>query len=87
MKPINFKQSNMNLSKPKGWTDEQCGNLPVFTDGQQCISLWEMTFKERLLALLFGKIWLFVYSGHSQPPVGFIVDKEIFGKVENDTSI
>ena len=78
MEPMQFKQANKNLLKPESMTDEECGNLPVFTDGVQCISLWKMTWKERLLALLFGKLWVYVISGYTQPPIGFIIDREIF---------
>jgi hypothetical protein len=78
MEPMNFKQSNKDLLKPEGWTDEECATLPVFTDGKQCISLWKMTWRERLSALLFGKVWLFVISGQTQPPVGLLVNKDIF---------
>ena len=59
-------------------TDEECGNLPVFTDGETCISLWRMTWKERLSAFIFGRIWLFVVSGETQPPVSLMAEKEIF---------
>lgn len=78
MEPIKFPESNKDLLKPEGWTDEQCGSLPVFTEGQKCISLWKMTWKERISALFFGKVWLYVYSGHTQPPVGLLVTKQIF---------
>jgi hypothetical protein len=87
MKPINFSQSNKNLLKPEGMTDEECGSLPIYTDGGQCISLWQMTWKERLSALLFGKVWVYVLSGHTQPPIGFNVTREVFGKPDNDTTI
>jgi hypothetical protein len=82
MEPINFEQANKNLLKPEGWTDEQCGSLPVFTDGQQCISLWKMTWGERLSALFFGKVWLYVISGQTQPPVSLLATKQIFGEAK-----
>ena len=78
MEPMNFKQANKNLLKPEGMKDEECGSLPVFSDGTQCISLWKMTWRERLSALLFGKIWLSVYSGQTQPPVWLMAANEIF---------
>jgi hypothetical protein len=80
VEPSKFKQSNRDLLKPQGWTDEECGSLPVFTDGKVCISLWQMTWKERIQALLFGKVWLFVHSGQTQPPVALMAEREIFGK-------
>jgi hypothetical protein len=80
MEPTNFTQANKNLLKPEGMTDEECSSLPVFNDGSICISLWKMTWRERVSALLFGNIWLFVYSGITQPPVALMATKEIFGK-------
>jgi hypothetical protein len=80
MKPIEFKQANKNLLKPAGMTDEECGSLPVYCDGKECISLWKMTWKERLSAVFFGRIWLYVVSGQTQPPVSLMATREIFGK-------
>ena len=78
MEPTKFVQANKNLLKPEGMKDEECGSLQVFTDGKVCISLWQMTWGERLKALFFGKVWLFVHSGQTQPPVALMVEKEIF---------
>ncbi|KKL16707.1 hypothetical protein LCGC14_2492850 [marine sediment metagenome] len=39
MKPIEFPEANNTLQKPAGWTDEDCGPLPVFSDGKQSVSL------------------------------------------------
>jgi hypothetical protein len=83
MEPINFEQANKNLLKPPSMTDEECGSLPVFTDGTQCLSLWKMTWRERLSALLFGKVWLWVISGQTQPPVALQASKEVFDKHAN----
>ena len=77
MEPIKFKQSNKELLKPEGWTDEQCESLPVYSDGEQCVSLWKMTWRERLSALFYGKVWLFVYGGKTQPPVGMLDRKSV----------
>ena len=82
MEPNKFPQANKDLVKPEGWTDEECGTLPVYNDGQQCISLWKMTWRERFSALFFGKVWLFVVSGNTQPPVLLLATKEIFKEVE-----
>lgn len=84
MEPQTFKQATKTLGPPKGMTDEECGSLPVFTDGNQCISLWKMTWRERLSALFFGKIWLSVYSGQTQPPVWLMAANEIFTDVKQE---
>jgi len=78
MKPIKFKEANKNLLKPESMSDEECGSLWVFSDGEQCISCWRMTFKQRIKALLWGRVWLSVRSGNTQPPVRVDCDKTIF---------
>jgi hypothetical protein len=84
MKPIQFPEANATLAKPPGMTDEECGPLPVFNDGQQSISCWKMTWRERLSALVFGKVWLYVISGHTQPPVALEARKTIFVKIKEE---
>lgn len=78
MKPANFPEANRNLTKPQGMTDEECGPLPVYSDGTVCVSLWKPTLRERLSLLFFGKLWLFVHSGHTQPPVALDIKKRVF---------
>ena len=73
MKPITFVEHNAVLQKPANMTDKECGSLSVYRDGKQCISCWKMSFKERISALLFGKVWLYVLSGNTQPPVALEV--------------
>lgn len=69
MKPINFKQQNIYLTKPVNMTEAECGNLPSYNDGTDTISLWNGNFKERLKFLFTGQIWMGVHSGKTQPPV------------------
>lgn len=78
MNPIKFKEANKNLTKPKSMTDKECGSLWVFNDGNQNISCWKLSFKQRIKALFYGKIWLCVLSGNSQPPVWVDCDKTVF---------
>ncbi len=80
MKPIDFPESNKNLLKPEGMTDEECGSLPVLTDGQVCVSCWELSEEEKKQLLETGKIWLMVYSGQTQPPVCLTTEKPITQK-------
>ena len=79
MKPISFQEYNAVLQKPPNMTDEECGSLTVYRDGKQCISCWKMSVKERLSALIFGKVWCWVLSGNTQPPITLAVTKTIFG--------
>lgn len=78
MKPIKFNQANKNLLKPDSMTEEKCSSLWVYTDGNQCISCWKMNWKQRIKALFFGKIWLSVMSGETQPPVWVDCCKTVF---------
>lgn len=79
MKPIQFKQSTKVLQKPSVMSDDECASLPVWSDGNQCVSCWKPTFKERLNILFGGKVWLGVLSGKTQPPV-FVSGEQIFYK-------
>lgn len=67
MEPIDFEQSNKTLGPPPGMTAEECGSLPIHNDGVYCTSCWQMTCGERFSALFFGKVWLSVMSGRTQP--------------------
>jgi hypothetical protein len=62
------------LKRPAHMTEEECGTLAVFQTGQHCISRWVPTWRERLLILVGAPIWLWVWSGNSQPPVTLSVD-------------
>jgi hypothetical protein len=77
LKPIEFKESNKVLTKPQNM-DEECGDLHVFNDGKQSISCWRLSFKQRISALLFGRIWLSVFGGITQPPVWIDCSKTVF---------
>lgn len=78
MKPIDFKHANRTLQKLANMTDEECAPLKVWTDEKECVSSWKLTWRERISALLFGKVWLFVLSGGTQPPVALSCKKTIF---------
>jgi len=71
MKPVGFKYQNRVL-QPSGkeYSENVTGvvPLPVWTDGEQCVSCWRMSWRERLSALLFGRVWLALLSGETQPP-------------------
>ena len=83
MKPIQFKYANRQLGAPSAsGLLERCDRrsplelhvegidpLPVWTDGEQCVSCWRISLWERLAALLFGRVWLAVLSGSTQPAV------------------
>ena len=80
IEPIKFPEANKNLLKPNETTDEECRSLWVYCDGEQCISCWKLGWRERIFALFFGKIWLSVLSGNTQPPVWIDSRKTVFEK-------
>ena len=80
MTPAKFKESNRTLRKPDSMTEEECSSLDVYTDRTQCISCWRLSLRERLRAVIFGRIWLGVLSGGTQPPVWLMCRKTAFMK-------
>ncbi len=82
MTTIDFPEKTDTLQKPPSMTDEECSPLLVFRDGTQCISCWRPSWRERLSILLFGRVWLYVVSGRTQPPVALEGKRAIFERVE-----
>ena len=80
MNPTTFKEKNRTLTRPPDMTDEQCTSLDVYTDGETCVSSWRMTLRERISALLFGRCWIGVRSGQTQPPVWIMCSRSAFVK-------
>lgn len=74
MTPANFPEANRTLVPPSGDPYSEnvlaIGDLHVYTDGEQCISRWRLSWMERLIVLLTGSLWLQILSGRTQPPVG-----------------
>ena len=80
--PARFPEANRNLLD-NGYRSENVtdiAELPVWTDGEQCVSCWRLTWRERLSALLFGKVFLAVLSGRNQPPVAMSATRTYFAK-------
>lgn len=69
MTPANFPQANVSLRAPEGMTEAECGTLRAHRDGTHHISLWKLTWAERLRVIWTGQVWLWVWSPHTQPPV------------------
>ena len=78
MRPTEFDEQTTILGKPIGMTDEECSSLPIFSDGTQTISSWKLSLKERLQILIFGKIWVGVVFGKTQPPIWLSSEKTVF---------
>lgn len=72
MQGITFPQSNGTLAggpATEFGTHDDVGDLPVYRGGGEIISEWKMSWKERLSALLRGRVWLRVWSSSTHPPV------------------
>ncbi len=86
MKPIQFPEMTRTL-QPSGkqYSDNIQGvePLPIYTDGEQCISCWRPSWRERLSILFFGRVWLSVLSGSRQPPVAVNGVRTSFERVES----
>lgn len=82
MKSITFKEQTSILLKPVDMTKEECSTLPIYSDGEYINSCWKMSFIERIRALLFGKIWLYVRTKKTHPPIAMECRKTIFLKEE-----
>ena len=81
MKGTNFPEANALFGAPVDWDDQKMGGpclgLPVFNDGTQLISRWELTWRDRLAILFGAPVWLYI-TGQQHPVVGFNVQKTIF---------
>lgn len=86
MKPVRFPQQTVDLQRPAGMTEEECGSLAVFRNGEHCISCWQPSWRERLLLVLGAPVWLWVWSGSTQPPVALTVDSP-FARVPPEAGV
>lgn len=68
MKPVEFPEANARLTPPSCLTEAECGKLPVYRDGQYCISCWELSSDDLMEILQTKRVWLWV-MGETQPPV------------------
>lgn len=82
MQPVDFPEKTIDLQKPASMTDEECGPLPIYRDGTVCVSCWRPTWRERFSILFFGRIWVHVWSGLSQPPIALQGLRTIFKRVK-----
>lgn len=81
MKPIKFKEAQIELKKPNSMTDEECGSLWVYRSEEgECISLWKASLWTRIKFLFHGHVWLSVRSGVTQPPVWVDASRTVFVK-------
>jgi hypothetical protein len=81
MLPTEFKEQSIVLGAPEpNPTGIPIKGLPVFRTQTECISRWKLTWKERLIALWSGVLWVRVMSKGTQPPIGFWWGADFFGQ-------
>ncbi len=76
MRCLHFKEENKQLGRPLGWNEKlfgPCETLPVFGTGNEFLSLWGLSWKERWQLLFGGKIMLRV-AANFHPPVAMEVN-------------
>ena len=78
MHPADFPQKHLDLARPGNMAPGECSALPVHRTGTRCISLWRASWRERLSLLVFGRVWLSVRSGDTQPPVALQAQRTVF---------
>ena len=74
MKPIDFPEASIVLAKDQ----PEYQQLPVFlsADGEEMISCWRLSLKERVILLITGRIWIrqLVFGQRLQPQLPEIYD-------------
>lgn len=80
LKPVKFKEANRELL-PAAKAPNHKG-IYVFTDGEQCISRWKLTLRQRLCVLIYGRIWLGIKSGESMPGAWMDCGRTCFVRVK-----
>jgi hypothetical protein len=88
MKPVDFPEKNFTYTKPAGWTDEQCGDLPVWkgdvpldTAGNTTpaiISRWEKELTDAEIDEIVRTrrmgVWVNICS-NGMPPISIYTEK------------
>ena len=85
MRPVDFEESNKNLAPPSDLPEGvECGSLPIWTDGQQCVSVWELEGDEIVKLCESGRVYVTVLSGKTQPPLELLVESPFVVKEPDD---
>ncbi len=80
MRPSRFPEENDTLLAPMGWPDDKCEDLPIHRTGQDIVSLWRPTWRERLSMLVFGRVWVHFVKAGTHPPVALSARREYFSR-------
>jgi hypothetical protein len=86
MKPVEFHGCTKTL-QPNGkkYSDDVVAvkPLPIWTNGEQCVSCWRPNLRERLSVLIFGRVWLATLSGSTQCPALVAGQRDYFSRSAN----
>ncbi len=77
MYPVAFDGVTKILTPPVNWDESNhgsCSNLPIRFENGLCKSCWKFGWKEFFKFLFKRKIYLYVASGDTQPPVKLMVE-------------
>jgi hypothetical protein len=85
MSPVNFNEANINMKAPEGWTDDDCGALPVChvrvnINGKIVngfVSCWQPT-EQDMQDIAAGKPVYLTVLAEGQPPVNLTTVNPIF---------
>jgi hypothetical protein len=83
--PVSFKHANRFFPAPR--TAKPCQRiagsigLHAWSNGDQSVTRWKLTWRERLQVLLHGHVWVSVLSGWTQPPVSIDTGKQYLKNV------
>ncbi len=72
MRPVVFQEANGTLGGGPGavfGTEDEVVGLPVHRSGDQVISCWRLTWRERFRLILGGHVWLHILTSRTHPPV------------------
>lgn len=88
MKPIKFKYQNTVYSKNQSEYQE-LPSLKLDTAEGEVISCWKLSFKERIIVLITGKIWLSLMSFNNPLTPSFLSTKrkEVFTVLNDNLTI
>lgn len=87
MIPSRFPEATCCLAKPPGMSDDECGSLWVHRNPVEytTLSCWRMSWRERISALLFGRVWIWVHAGGmTQPPIALLASRNVFTTPRRD---
>jgi len=69
MLPVKFEGCNST------YVGENCIDLPAQSDGEKMLTQWLMSWRDRIAAVLFGRVWVCIL-GNVHPPIWVRCEQE-----------